>query len=208
MIIFVSLVPKRRHISHKFYQITFVHCTLNHVRTAAGVWLDCWLETNLVCFEPTLGSCWEKTRQLDQVQCNRCCKQYSSRFMLPYLESAQTVVLCRFWLQCSHGLMCVLPPPTMKSGWTNRHSLSVQFPNSIFVPVAPKHKTQSHCLTCDMIQYTASHVTWYDTLHHMWHDMIHCVTCDIIRYTASQVCSWPWWHSACFYKYKYLMTVL
>jgi len=25
-------------------------------------------------------------------------------FLLPYLESAQTVVLCRFWLQCSRGL--------------------------------------------------------------------------------------------------------
>jgi len=26
-------------------------------------------------------------------------------FLLPYLESVQTVVLCRFWLQCSRGLI-------------------------------------------------------------------------------------------------------
>jgi hypothetical protein len=44
VIIFISLVPKRRHISHKFYQVRFVHCTPNHALTAAGVWPDCRLE--------------------------------------------------------------------------------------------------------------------------------------------------------------------
>jgi hypothetical protein len=127
------LGPKRRNICHKFYQISFfLHCAPNHVLTAAGVRPDCRLETNLVCFAPTVRSCWEKTRQSDGVQCSRCdkqcsspfllricweitcqadlvqckrcSKQYRGRFMLPYLASVQTVLLCRFWLECSHGL--------------------------------------------------------------------------------------------------------
>jgi hypothetical protein len=40
VIIFVSLVPKRQHISHKFYQISFFQGTANRVLTAAGVWPD------------------------------------------------------------------------------------------------------------------------------------------------------------------------
>jgi hypothetical protein len=81
VIIFVSLVPKRRHISHKLYQISFVHSTPNHVLTAAGVRPVCRLETNLVSFEPLDGSYWEKTRQADRVQCSRCVKQCSGPFL-------------------------------------------------------------------------------------------------------------------------------
>jgi hypothetical protein len=92
VIISVSFVPNRRHISHKFFQMSFVHWTPNHVLIAAGVRPDWLLDTNLICFEPTVGSCWEKTRQSHRVQCNHCRKQYSSPFLLPYLESVQTVV--------------------------------------------------------------------------------------------------------------------
>jgi hypothetical protein len=31
MVLFVSLVPKRQHISNSFYQISFVHCTNSHI---------------------------------------------------------------------------------------------------------------------------------------------------------------------------------
>jgi len=31
MVLFVSLVPKRQHISDSFYQISFVHCTNSHI---------------------------------------------------------------------------------------------------------------------------------------------------------------------------------
>jgi hypothetical protein len=72
--------------------------------TAAGVRPDCRLERRLICFETTVGSFWKKTRQSDRFECSRCRNQYSSTILLPYLESAQTLVLCRFWLQCSHGL--------------------------------------------------------------------------------------------------------
>jgi hypothetical protein len=43
-------------------------------------------------------------RQSDRVQCSRYDKQRCSPFLLPYPESVQTVMLCRFWLQSSHGL--------------------------------------------------------------------------------------------------------
>jgi hypothetical protein len=118
---FVSLVPKRRHVSHKFYQIGFVHCTPDSVLTTAGVWPNCRLETNLVCFEPTVGSCWEKTRQRDRVQCSSCDKPRTSAYFLRICwqikhQSGRVttlsvvcpdccVVTCRFWLQCSHGLL-------------------------------------------------------------------------------------------------------
>jgi len=37
-------------------------------------------------------------------QCSRWHKRWCFLLLLPYLESVQTVVLCRFWLQCSRGL--------------------------------------------------------------------------------------------------------
>jgi len=55
MALFVSLVPERRHISHKFYQINFVHCTNTYMLTAAGVWSDCRLQTYLFCWAKQSG---------------------------------------------------------------------------------------------------------------------------------------------------------
>jgi hypothetical protein len=37
-------------------------------------------------------------------QCSRWHKQLCFWFLLSYLESVQTVVLCRFWFRCSRGL--------------------------------------------------------------------------------------------------------
>jgi hypothetical protein len=92
VIIFVSLVPKRRHISHKFFHISFVHCTPNQVlmqqvsrqtvdSNAAGVWPDCRLEFSR-CLGQTVGSCWETTLQSDWVQCSHWSKQCNSPFLL------------------------------------------------------------------------------------------------------------------------------
>ena len=49
VVLFVSLVPKGRHISSKFCQMSCVH-RMNYKLTAAGVWPACQLETNLFCW--------------------------------------------------------------------------------------------------------------------------------------------------------------
>ena len=51
----------------------------------------------------TVGRCWQTTRQSGRFQGSRWHKQKCGWFLLPCLESVQTVVLCRFWLQCSRG---------------------------------------------------------------------------------------------------------
>jgi len=60
--------------------------------TAAGVWPESRLETNSLCWR-------QITFQSYRFQCSSWHKQLCFLLLLPCLESVQTVVLCRFWLQ-------------------------------------------------------------------------------------------------------------
>jgi hypothetical protein len=42
----------------------------------------------------TVRSCWETTRKSDRVQCSHCLESKGDWFLLPFLVSAQTVLVC------------------------------------------------------------------------------------------------------------------
>ena len=68
------------------------------MHTAPCMWSDCRLETNSLCWHQTVGG---DNIPVLRFQCRRLHKQECFWFLLPYLESVLTVVLCRFWPQYS-----------------------------------------------------------------------------------------------------------
>ena len=72
--------------------------------TAAGARPDCRLETNPLCWvrqSAVVGrqhASWIGYSVAADINSN------VGSFLLPCLESVQTVVLCRFWLQCNRDL--------------------------------------------------------------------------------------------------------
>jgi hypothetical protein len=91
---FVSLVPKRSHISYNFYSIYFVHCNDTHIlcqlQQVSGQTVGL-LQTHFV-----------------GPDCQRFLGYYTAvESVLVFQFQLQTVVLCQFWLQCSHGITLI-----------------------------------------------------------------------------------------------------
>jgi hypothetical protein len=79
------------------YVLSITTTLSNPMQTAADVWPRRRLETNPLCRARLSAVVWSQ-------HSSRWHKQLCGWFLLPCLESVQTVVLCRFWLQCCRGL--------------------------------------------------------------------------------------------------------
>ena len=71
--------------------------------TMQGVWPDCRLKTNLLCWARQSGVVGRQHAGRIAFSVAADVNSLCGRFLVPCLESVQTVVLCRFWLQCSRG---------------------------------------------------------------------------------------------------------
>ena len=105
MVIFASLVPKSgisltSSLTYFLYVVTtlesYANCNQCLARLSA--------QNKPTLLGRTVGRCWDTTFQSFRFQCSRWHKRWCGWFLLPCLESVQTVVLCRFCLQYSHGL--------------------------------------------------------------------------------------------------------
>jgi hypothetical protein len=100
----VFLVPKRRHISYKFYQISFVHCTNTGDSNCSRYLARLSVRIKRILLGQTFGSCCETTPSRIGYSVATTATKQVVDFLHSCLEPVQTVVLCRSWLQRSHIL--------------------------------------------------------------------------------------------------------
>jgi hypothetical protein len=111
----------------------------NPMLTVAGVWPDWRLETNLLCLARQAGVVGRQHASRIAISVAADVNSLCGRFLLPCLESVQTVRLCRFWLQCVRGLRRgVHEAALLKSEF--RHQLVSEPASKLAVPVKPKYE--------------------------------------------------------------------